>query len=142
MIEACEQEIHELHEFFQEWFAGRLPANDEAFARFAQAMGPDFQMITPGGERVARGALLDGLRGAHGSQPDCRIWIENLSSRELTKDVCLVTYEEWQGSGDDARGRLSSALLRRAAGAPRAVEWLHLHEVWLPAQTSPQAEAR
>ena len=142
MIEACEKEIPELHEFFQEWFAGRLPANEDAFARFARAMGADFQMITPEGERIERGTLLDGLRKAHGSQPDCLIWVEKVSSRQLAKDLCLVTYEEWQGSGDDARGRLSSALLRRAANAPRAVEWLHLHEVWLPAQTSRQAEAR
>ena len=129
----CCNEVLELHRFFQEWFAGRLASTPEAFARFADVIESGFEIVSPDGECRARAALLESLRAAHGCDPEARIRIENFRGHEVGEGLFQAVYEEWQGRGADQRGRLSSALFRRAEGLPQGVEWLHLHECWLPA---------
>jgi hypothetical protein len=46
--------------------------------------------------------------------------------------LCLVTYEEWQHLSGTASGRISSAWFRARSDTPHGVEWLHVHETWLP----------
>ncbi len=130
------QEVRELHRFFADWFTGRLEPTAENFARFTGVMAEKFELISPTGARTRRQDLIEQLRGAHGShrnpsQP-FRIWIENIKARALSPGLHLVTYEEWQERENRRKGRLSTALLRAAPETPHGLEWLHLHEVWLP----------
>jgi hypothetical protein len=138
MEQRCSDEVVQLHQFFQDWFNGVLPPTDEAFDRFSSVMGERFIIISPSGELTEREELLERLRAAHGiwremSRPG-RIWIENLQVRHQVGDQVLVLYEEWQEIEGESRGRLSTALFRRREGTPNAVEWIHVHEVWLPDQ--------
>jgi len=130
--ENCRKEVHELHRFFQEWYSAELPNSAEVFDRLAQVIGADFEIISPTGLRCEREQLLETLHAAHGSDPEARIWIEHARARDLGTDMCLVTYEEWQGHGDAAKGRLSSALFKTKPDLPNGVEWQHVHECWLP----------
>ena len=50
-------------------------------------------------------------------------------------DLHLLRYQEWQERDGRSTGRLSSAVFRDRHDAPNAVEWLHLHETWLPNST-------
>jgi len=132
----CHAEVHELHQFFQDWFNGVLPPTDDAFRRFDSVMAERFMIISPDGELAERAELVDRLRRAHGiwrqgSQPG-RIWIENLQVRHTVGSQAMVLYEEWQEIEGEARGRLSTAILQRLEGAPNGLEWLHVHEVWMP----------
>jgi len=133
MERACESEIRELHRFFEDWFAGRLPRTPEAFERLRAALAPGFMLVTPDGRRTERDALLAGLEQAHGTQSDFRIAIERVEPRAVVGEACLVLYEERQHRGDEANARLSAAWFRRAPDAPHGVVWLHVHEVGLPA---------
>ena len=126
----CCKEVVELHEFFQQWFAGELPKTDEAFDRFASVMADEFHIVSPDGRIMQRDTILEAVRSAHGSSP-VKIWIMNHTLRFTIGDVALVTYEEWQTRSDETRGRLSSALLRVKAGLPNDLHWLHVHETWL-----------
>ena len=132
----CRNEITELHRFFVEWMTGELPRTGEAFARVADVLADDMTMITPTGEVMACPPLLTALEAAHGvfTPPDqtFRIWIENFDCRFVLGDLCLATYEEWQDRSGDIKGRLSTVLFRRHEGAPNGVQWLHVHETWLP----------
>ena len=133
MESRCSREVQELHQFFQDWFTAALPDEDSSFARFSNVVADGFAIITPEGRTLERDLLLTGLRGAHGSWADGgRIWIENLNVRRTVGDLALVTYEEWQESEGQTRGRLSTALFRESAVTPNGVEWLHVHETWLP----------
>lgn len=136
MAEDCEREVVELHRFFEGWFSGDLPDSDEAFARFESAIGADFEIISPSGQRMDRAALIAALRTAHGrwirDQIRGRIWIENVTVRHIEGYLALVLYEEWQEIDGRTRGRLSSAVFSRSDAAPNGVVWRHLHEVWLP----------
>lgn len=132
----CHLEVHELHEFFQDWFNATLPPTEEAFRRFESVMAERFLIVSPEGVLTERAELVDRLREAHGIwrrnlQPG-RIWIENLQVRHTVGTQAMVLYEEWQEIEGEARGRLSTAILQRREGTPNGVEWLHVHEVWLP----------
>jgi len=138
MEQRCSHEVVQLHQFFEDWFNGVLPPTDEAFDRFSSVMGESFVIISPSGELTEREELLERLQSAHGiwrgmSRPG-RIWIENLQVRHQVGDQALVLYEEWQEIEGESRGRLSTALFRRREGTPNSVEWVHVHEVWLPNQ--------
>ncbi len=133
MEDRCRLEVEELHQFFQDWTTGVLEATDEGFERFASVTADSFAIIAPSGRMTGHQALLDGMRGAHGKTPvQARIWIENFELRRVEGDVAIVTYEEWQEIAGQKRGRLSTAVFRAREDARNGVEWLHVHETWLP----------
>jgi protein SCO1/2 len=131
--DACAREIEALHEFFGQWFRAELPATETGFARFESALANDFSLIGPDGEEIGRTEILERVRSAHGSMrgQGFEIWIENIQSRQAPERHCLMTYQEWQ-RGKETRVRISTVLFRSRPSAPNGVEWLHLHETWLP----------
>ena len=130
--ERCQLEVAELHHFFEQWFKGKLPDTDEAFARFESVMAEGFEIISPVGKAMKRDVILKAVRGGHGKEPDAKIWIENYRHLLTNGDLSLVSYEEWQVTGGTKRGRLSTALLRVTEKTPNNLQWLHVHETWLP----------
>ena len=129
MDDRCRAEVEQLHFFFEGWMGGTLEADPETFRRLGDVLAPEFEMISPGGERTTRDELVAGLMPAHGP---FRIRIANYRGRSLSKEMHLITYEEWQVIDGETRGRLSTALLRNRKGTPNGVEWVHLHETWMP----------
>jgi len=137
MRDRCRREVVELHRFFQDWFGGVLQNDDDTLGRFAGVMAEGFLIVPPSGAATEREFLLERLRGAHGSwatggDKPGRIWIENLRVRRSVDDWAIVTYEEWQEVGGETRGRISTAVFGRRENTPNGVEWLHVHETWLP----------
>jgi hypothetical protein len=135
LAEACEREVVTLHEFFEDWFAGRVEKDDDAFDRVRDALGDEFEMVVPSGRTVGRGSVITGIWDVHGRDAGSdshEIRVEELRVRYVREDLCLVSYEEWQRGPDEETGRQSSALFQHAETAPNGVEWLHLHETWLP----------
>ena len=130
MEQACRDEVVELHQFFEDWFTGRLADTDQAFERCEQALAKSFVLISPRGVTDTCAQLLPSIRAAHGRRPEMRIWIEDLACRQLSDTMMLVTYREWQDDAGQVTGRLSSAIMERRESAPRGVVWLHLHETW------------
>jgi len=130
--QAVEGEIVALHEFFQDWYRGVLAR--DAFDRFENALAPDFVIVNPDARALERGAILEAVRDAFGSDPEARLWIDNVAIRQRAGDVLTATYEEWQAlAGKPARARLSTVVLRADAAAPGGWRWLHVHETWMPA---------
>ena len=134
MIDRCENEILELHRFFERWFNGDLEDSPEAFSRLSDVLSERFLMVTPAGQRLERRQVLAGVQGRHGVHRDdgspFRIEIREVEGRYRDSSVALVTYEEWQTVDGEIRGRASSALFREREETPCGVEWLHLHETW------------
>ena len=125
----CEREVRELHEFFEAWFTGRRTGGID---RARAALGPDFEMITPGGEVHPREAVLEGIEAGGGSSGEkFGIEVRNVRVRDVTDDRCLLTYEEHQ-FGSDPSARVSTALFAPDEDAPNGVAWRHLQETWLP----------
>jgi hypothetical protein len=132
-LDRAQLEVVNLHRFFEEWLAGRLPDTDVAFERCVTAMATQFELIVPSGERLTRTDLLESLRGVNGSRgADFRLWVDELATRPIAGGVHLVTYQEWQTHDGRTTGRLSTAILADSAGAADGIEWWHVHESWLP----------
>jgi hypothetical protein len=133
-----EKEIHQLHDFFQEWFRGELPETDEAFARFEDVMAESMVHINPGGTASEREVLVPAIRGGYGSWKErgeaWKIEIRAVQLRQDRGDTLVVTYEEWQFLGEQPRARLSTVVFGQRDDAPNGLEWLHVHEVWMPRQ--------
>lgn len=128
-VEQCEDEVLELHRFFERWFSGS--ADKDEIGRLSGVLSERFLMVSPEGETLDRRGLVARLFERHGADR-VRISIRDLRERFRTGGHCMITYEEWQQDGDGpARGRLSSALFRERSDAPQGVEWVHLHETWL-----------
>ncbi len=137
METACRHEIVELHQFFQDWHCGELANTEAQFDRFVRVLAEDFTMITPTGSLNHREAILAMVRHNYGlwRERNGRIWIENITLRWQDDNHCLLTYEEWQEIDEKITARLSSVLFRchmdKIHGV-QAVQWVHLHETWLP----------
>jgi hypothetical protein len=143
MDERCRAEVEQLHDFLQGWMGGTLQADPGTFRRLADVLASDFEMISPDGEPVSRDQMIAGLLPAHGVHAGrsqrFRISITDYRGRAVGKDLHVATYREWQVVDGETRGRLSTALFRSRAGTPNGVEWVHLHETWIPASAEAPA---
>ena len=124
-------EIQELHAFFDTWFAGTMPNDGLVFDRFASVTAEGFHIIAPGGAPLDRDAILGAVfmgwgRGA------MNIRTKHEIVRHETDELIVCTYEEWQVVDERDRGRLSTVVFRNRADTPNGLEWLHVHETWLP----------
>ena len=126
LAQAAVREVEDLHQVFTELFTGRL----QTTARLAQVFDCAFEMVTPGGMRLDREAVLAALASTKAG-PDFRISI--LSARPLWRDddSILLQYVEQQYRDGRMTRRLSSALFRAEPTAPNGVVWRYLHETWM-----------
>lgn len=132
LADDCRAEVIDFHRFIEGWLSGRLEPTDANYDRARAVLAPEFETVSPSGRSRSRDGILADMEQAHAAfDRSFEIEIRDVSPRISFEDACLVTYEEWQRAGEETTGRLSTALFRRAE-APNGVEWLHLHETWLP----------
>lgn len=126
-------EIETLHAFFVEWYTG--VADESDFQTVEDALGPSFEMVTPGGEVHERAAITSAIRESFGTYDvgEFDIDIRNVELVTQYDGVTLVRYEEWQDDTEGTNGRLSTALFAPASGTTtdRRFEWQYLQETWL-----------
>lgn len=128
---ACAQEVIRLHDFFQEWLEGSVPATDAVFARFLQATSAAFTLISPDGQSAGRDTTVEWIHSAYGTRQGFRLWTDEHLLRCAGDDWALVTYREWQTHAGVTTLRLSSALLVADLLAPQGLSWVHVHETWV-----------
>ena len=134
VCEPCRGEVFGLHQFFEDWFTGKISRSDQTFARFLGVLADDFEIVSPEGKKSSREEIAEATIVAHGrlAGEGYRIWIENFSARPSSENTWVVTYEEWQEQGGTKRGRSSTAVFRRDPSSLNGVRWQHVHETWLP----------
>jgi len=136
ITERSEREVVEFHEFIEDWLAGRTPDEDGTYDRARTVLADSFEITSPSGETRESSGILAEMAAGHGTAGEAfEIRVENLTSRfAFDGDACLVTYEEHQRPTPDAEWtrRYSTAVFRDAEEAPNGVEWIHLHETWMP----------
>ena len=129
--EQCRREVIELHAFFQGWLGGVLPEDEETFARFTDAIGPEMMLVSTDGQLLSHDSLVAWIQHAYGSEPGFRLWVENIQVRKAIGGVAVVLYEEWQDRAAGRNVRQSTALFEVHKAAPNGVRWLHVHETRL-----------
>ena len=126
-----EQEVIDLHDFFQGWLDGTAPNTPDYYARVNTVLADDFTLINPDGTRTTGKQLLDNVRDAHGARVGWRMWTENTQLRLQSGELFVVTYEEWHERDGETTARICTAVLRADANAPNGVVWLHVQETWM-----------
>jgi hypothetical protein len=138
MKESCNNEVIDLHKFFEQWFKAEIENSDEVFSRLEKVLDEKFMLIMPTGEFTYRNELLDQLRSGYGSRKENKetycLWVQNIECRFIESDLCLITYEEWAEINGKTNARLSSALFRKKEGTKFGVEWIHVHETLIPVE--------
>ena len=131
LLNDVRQEIDDLHVFFVEWFNGTAD-KDSYEARFVSRFDPGVIFVGPNGMLLEHEQLMGMMRDAHGSNPDFRIAIRDVTIRQQSAEQLIVTYTEWQrnaiNSDEADNGRLTTAVL----STTKPFRWLHIHETWLP----------
>ena len=122
-----EREIRELHEFFQEWMAGRDADPD----RFASVLAPGFTMLGPRGAVEDRDQTIAHVEGARGRQPSLEISIEEPVLRDDTGERLIATYVEVHDYDGGGNRRRSTAVFSRDPKAPNGLMWEHVHETFV-----------
>ncbi|PSP72075.1 hypothetical protein BRC86_13315 [Halobacteriales archaeon QS_3_64_16] len=123
-----EREVRRLHEVIEAWFRGET----DDLEPFSEALASEFELISPDGIVSDREAVLTGLRGGHGDDPELTIAIRNVEHRTTAGEWHPVRYEEHQSTDGGSTGRVSTAALRERTDAPAGLSWIHLQETWLP----------
>ena len=122
-----EWEVRRLHEVIEAWLRGET----DDLAPFAEALAPEFELISPDGIVSDREAGLTGLREGHGDDPELAIAIRNVEHRTTDGNWHLVRCEGHQSIDGESTGRVSSAVLEERTDAPAGLSWIHLQETWL-----------
>ena len=122
-IQKVKTEIEELHQFFTDWFNGKL--DESSFARVENVLHQNFDLITPRGEHFRRDEILDLIRNANGADPQRKIWTQFISCKKYD-NVAIALYYEMQDQGDNQTKRLSTAVFSIEPN----LMWLHVHETW------------
>lgn len=130
-LDACKLEIIGLHDFFQAWLEGSLPATNAVFARFLQSTSASFTLIGPDGTTAGRDATAAWIYAAHGTRRGFRLWTDDHRLCAGGEDWALVTYREWQSRDGMTTARISTALLVADDAAPLGLRWVHVHETWV-----------
>jgi len=134
--EKCRNEVINLHLFFEQWFKAEVENSEEVYSRLVNVLSDEFMLIMPTGQVSTREELLTQLHSRYGSHKNDEIpysiWVKNIEGRLEENNLCLVTYEEWGKVQGKITARLSSALFRKKEGTPFGVEWIHVHEVFIP----------
>ena len=127
MIEpsSFEAEVRELHAFFGRWYSGTAALSE--FSRL-DALADSFVMIGPDGRTANAGTVREMIRASFALRP-IDFTIQNVFVRP---DAPVGTYEEWQTDSGVTTGRLSTAVMTPAPHHPNGLQWVHLHETWLP----------
>ena len=139
LLAAARTEIEDFHVLFDEWFPGLCPQSEDLLeTRLGSRLAQDFQLIYPGGGVLDRASLIDGVRQSYAKSPGYKTQIRDVRLRPMESDgYILANYEEWQKNAANStppnNGRLSSVVFRILSDDPIKLEWLHLHETWLPA---------
>jgi len=131
----CYNEIVGLHAFFQDWFNDKLEKNEKTFQRFPGVVDDKFELIAPSGLKFTRDEIVQLVWDAHASRASAenamKIWIENFNYRQISNNIFLVTYEEWQKIDAESKGRLSTAIFQKNVNGFNGISWVHVHETWL-----------
>jgi len=121
---AFEEEVRQLHAFFERWFAGTAyPTELERL----DVLDGSFQMIGPDGRLQNVDEVRSAIEHAYGR----RSMLIEIRNVRVHPTAPVGMYEEWQTIDGEVTGRISSAVMANDPSAPNGLRWMHLQETWL-----------
>lgn len=130
MSDAWKTEIIELHEFFEDYFLGRLPL--DALERADAAFDPHFTMVGPDGVLRNRVTIMQMLHDGHHHTDDLSITTTEHHLIHEDADTVVAGYVERHDLRDERTNeRRTSVVFLRDPAAPNGLAWRHAQETWI-----------
>ncbi len=123
-------EVVELHEYFEGYLGGALPADQTS--RMTDAFADEFTMVDPGGSVTDGPSIVAAISGQHGQHAGLTMWITDFDLIAETGEHVIGRYIEHQKVGEGGNQRWATVVFRKVDAAPNGLHWLALHETWLP----------
>jgi hypothetical protein len=125
-------EIVTLHEFFQDWYRGKVEDTDDTFDRLMTAMHADFKIVVPDASVFDREQIASIVRAQHKADPEASFSIEDISIVSRQRDIVICQYTERRSLGDQYDLIKCTAVFKHDRWAPNNVQWLALQETFVP----------
>ncbi|MGJ3239992.1 MAG: hypothetical protein ACFE0Q_14870 [Anaerolineae bacterium] len=126
MMDNYAQEIHDLHQFFEDYLVGRR--SHDPMTRFTGVTDDHFTIVGSDGTVMNRDAIIGYVRDNYSKRPNFSIWTEQVSLRQHLNGILIVTYEEWQTIDSVTTVRTSTVAFAEDDQQPNGLRWLHVHE--------------
>ena len=130
-MESWHREIVELHEFFEAYFLGSIPADD--IGRFEDVLADDFTIIGAHGEINDRAATIEMVRAGHAHTRSLEITITDASLLRETPELVVARYIENHQLTDRTNHRWSTVVFVRDPEGPNGLRWVTVQETWVGA---------
>jgi putative acetyltransferase len=131
-------EVIDLHRFFQDWFNGTIPKNEQVFQRVAAVWPESFVLVDKRNGLHDAASILQDTYDFHGAFPKLKIHIRGLVVTEIPgTSVAVARYEEWHVDENETEARLCSATLV-CSPESGSVRWVHIHESKIEFTGNPQ----
>ncbi len=120
-------EIVELHDFFEEYFLGRIAS----LARAEAAFGPKFTFVGPNAETRNRASVIQMLADGHAHAEQLKITTTDHQLLLESPDAIVATYVEHHELADTSNHRLTTVVFVPDPDAPNGLLWHRAQETWM-----------
>ena len=140
MIHYAIKEVHDLHRWYVKFFHGNSKKANLYDKEFVSRFHTSFTMIKPDGTTLLHyDNLIKIVKNMYFCNPDIAIKCRNVEVLNATPAMVVVRYEEYikNSLNEENRNnaRLSTGVLvlpPRGIQSPNGLQWLTIHETWLP----------
>lgn len=129
MLNQIQKEIEELHEFFMQWFLGKI--DKSALSRFTNTLSEDFELITPNGDKYSNSQITSLITNSYNSRKNMVIWTESHRIIAETSELIVAEYCELQRE-ETITNRWSTVVFEKDISLKNGLRWLRVHETWKP----------
>jgi len=127
-MDAWHREIVELHDFFEAYFLGTLPADD---VHRLDVLADDFTFVGPDGSRSTREQTVGAITAGHAHTESLRITVTDAELLVDGGDTVVARYVENHELSSGSNHRVSTVVFSRDDAAPNGLSWRTVHETWL-----------
>ncbi|MFH1455686.1 MAG: hypothetical protein ABIF40_01930 [archaeon] len=129
VLEAIRKFILEEHNVYELWYNASVPKDKKWFKlKIADEFDDDYHLVFPDGSEYKKKKLCKTIFDDYGSSNDFKIKIKKLTLKEISKDIFLARYQEWQYyDGKRQNKRITVSVLKIDKDTGRIIS-LHTHE--------------
>ncbi|XP_065872543.1 sucrose-phosphatase 2-like [Euphorbia lathyris] len=126
-------EVVKFYLFYERWLGAEVEKSNKYMQGLRLALIPSGTFVHPSGVEQPTNYCIDTMIKLYGCKQgkQYRVWVDQVSSAQVSSDTWLVKFFKWESSGGERRCCLTTALLSSKAKLPDGFTWMHMHQTWL-----------
>ncbi|GAB2269551.1 Pre-mRNA-splicing factor spp2 [Dionaea muscipula] len=129
-------EIVKFYLLYERWRRAEVDNSATYVASLKAACNPSGVIIHPSGADVSLHSCIDSLGKCYGDKhgKPYRVWIDQVSAKNISANAFLVTFDKWELSGEERQCCITTALLTSKETKSlncSSYSWEHVHQTWL-----------